>query len=83
MSTLADKVNEMELPAPMQGEDLATYARRVAYVGALVGEMHTLVHRQPVVVYVPPPPPPETQVVEPDPVEQAVADALDLGTTGA
>ena len=61
MTTLSEKIEALELPQPVQGEALIEYARRVAYIGGLVGEQHALVHRQPVTVYVQAPEPPKAE----------------------
>jgi len=57
MATLEEMVDNLELPLPVvvdgHGEDLNSYARRIAYIGALAGKQHGLTHAPPAVVKIP------------------------------
>lgn len=86
MSTLEELIDSIDLPNPVtdehgNGEDLASYVRRVAYIGALAGKQHAMTHQRPAIIRVPVPVPADPSAKRPDEVEQAVADALDLGST--
>jgi len=57
MATLEEIVDGLELPLPVvvdgHGEDLNSYARRIAYIGALAGKQHGLTHAPPAIVRIP------------------------------
>jgi hypothetical protein len=73
MASLQEAVYNADYPLPVDNETLDSYAKRMALIGAHVGIGWSMAHNTPsAVAYVAPPE-----------VEQAVADALDLGTTGA
>lgn len=58
MATLEEIIENLDLPVPVtdgqgNGEDLNSYVRRIAYIGALAGKQHTLTHTPPAIIRVP------------------------------
>jgi len=57
MASLEELIENLELPQPIvidgNGEDLDSYVRRIAYIGALAGKQHGLTHAPPAVVKIP------------------------------
>lgn len=48
--TLAETIKNTDLPGPVEGEAIVSYARRVATVGAHIGAAWAMAHIEPAIV---------------------------------
>jgi hypothetical protein len=83
MASLEELIDSIDLPLPVRdaegnGEDLAVWARRIAYIGALAGKQHALTHSTPVIIKVPVPTLPPEPAVPTEPVEMGEPVVEDL-----